>query len=232
MLNFAAIASEVNNEEDKASVDNKNEPSMSVKAMEAVKRSIVSGMLKSFSIYIFNTYSDPKEQSAKYLTLLNAMIASGDVEPGEAHWLRSDYDRMKTLTVASDPYACDPPCASSYLSWYTVMDNLLSDPQVYEWSFREGDNKDDGKTGELNEHEALLVKTYKEAYRAYWQAREAFEKYFKDVNAAVFKQLLLKYGTTIEQVAPSWYRDVARCAGILKNDEKADEAESPAPSEG
>ena len=231
MLNFAAIADVVKSEESKASVDNKPAPSMSVKAMEAVRRSIVSGMLKSFSIYIFNTYADPKEQTAKYLTLLNAMIAAGDVEPSEAHWLRSDYDRLKTITVASDPYALDAPCMSSYLSWYTVMDNLLSDPQVYEWSFREGDNPESGKTGELNEHEALIVKTYKEAYKAYYQARDEFEKYFKDVNAAVFKQLLLKYGTTIEQVAPNWYKDVARCAGVLKDNEPSEEGDA-APVEG
>lgn len=225
MLNFAAIADAFQKDEEQASVDNKTQPSMSVRAMEAVKRSIVSGMLKSFSIWIFNNVPDPKDQKAKFLTLLNAMIASGDVASTEAQWLVDYYERQKTLTVACDELAYDAPCTSSYLSWYTVMDDMLSDPQVYEWSFREGDTEESGKTGELNEHEALLVKTYKAAYRAYCEARDAFEKYFRDVNAAVFKQLLLKYGTTIGQVAPQWYKDVARCAGVLKDD-------TPPPSEG
>ena len=231
MFGFKAIASELAVAEKAAVAENeqKNNSEMSVRAMNAVKRAIISGILRSLCTHLFNTVPDPKDQKAKYMTITNAMLASKDIDAREAKWLGEDYfSSLRHMTICGDEYAEAPCCSYDYLSWYTAIDNLMSDMQVYAWAFdRNSVNSDTGDSG-LNDHEKELVERYQKVQNEYWRAKDEFENYFREVSRKSLQHFLMKYGTVLGQVDPEWYKAIARCAGITNQDEKTEAPEADA----
>lgn len=227
MFNFKAIAEDAAKTaqvvaDNAATVVNKQEgKEMSNAATNAVKRGIVTGIVRSLVAYLFNTEADEKTQRAKTLTVVNAMLADGTIDAYESRWLINDYfPTLRCDQVASDKDACDAPMSSSYCGWWSIISNLLDDPQVGAWSF--GCCGPDGASGEKNQlapHEVELVESYRSIQESYWKARSAFEQYFREVVRKTLVSVLIKYATTFQQVAPTWYNDIARCAGVIKDTE-------------
>lgn len=225
--NFKAIAAEMAKADELAKaivVDEKSalvvnkqddEKEMSARAFNAVRRSIVSGILRSLSMHIFSKWPDPEVQNKKLETVVNAMLSSKDIDAHEASWLLKNYlTDLRCNTVASDPDCLEPCCSYAYLSWWMVMDNLLSDTHVYEWSFDYSDNG----VGSLAPHEKALIENYKHARDEFYRTRSEFEKYFQEVNKKTLNATVTRYATVLQQVDPEWYKAIASSIGLQQSD--------------
>lgn len=188
---------------------------MSASAMDSVRRGIVSGIVKSLAMYLFGHCADQKQAAAKVITVLNAMRSNKDISEDEANWAYDVYyNSLRTLAYASDPECCAPCCSGAYMSWYTVLANLVDDTKVYEWSFNS-----QTESG-LNDHEKEIIQTLRKTTNEYYEARRKFEAYFQEVNKSVLKNTIVKYGTTFQQVAPEWYKMIKSSAGLDQPVEK------------
>ena len=202
-----------------ASVDNKT-PSpkqMSATALESVNRGICCGVIRSLVAWLFNHEAEKDDVRKKVLTFTNAMLSNKDISDYESEYLSEGYiNSLMSLNYAVDPSCSAPCCSDAYLSWYTVISNIIDDTQCWTYSF------DPEKMKTLNEHERAIVTNLKELSEQYYKARDTFENYFREVNKRALARILVKYGTTLSTIAPEWYKDVCRAAGVTTNKEELD----------
>ena len=201
---------------DKEAVDARQlDPSkMSVAALECCKRSVICGIVKSIGLWLFNNTPDIKDAEKKMLTIINAFKSNKDLTPSECDWQYDNYfANLKSARFATDPDCCCPPCSSGYVSWYSVVSNLVDDTSCYEWTFCPSESE------KLTQQENDLVARMRNAREEYYKVRNEFENYFRKVNQQALKSVVLKYGTTFQQIAPDWYKQIKDACGIGQPEE-------------
>lgn len=207
---------------DKDTSSNNNQPDptkMSVTALNCVKRGILCGVVRSLGIWLCNNVPEQKDAKKKMLTFINAIRAANDLTPEECEWQYTTYfSSLQSSRYATDPDCCCEVCSSDYLSWYTVIANLIDDVNCFEWVFTPS------STEPMTEDEKKMVKELRETREAYWHARGQFENYFRKVNQQVLKDVIVKYGTTFQQIAPDWYKSVKSACGLNQPTETVREA--------
>lgn len=197
---------------EEARVDNRVNPEeqMSAAAVLKARCSVIIGIVRSLALYLNQNNIDSDSVEKKITTVINAFAATKDVSAGDLSWIRSTY----VPSLASMRCAIDSECphvassSQAYLYWYTIVGNILDDITVFEYMY------DSGSSGpKLNDNEKSIISSYHEAQRAYHEARSKFEDYFRKVTLTSLREVLLRHGTMLQQVAPDWYKYVSKSAG-------------------
>lgn len=207
-----------------AEVDNKipSPKQMSAEALNAVGRGVCCGIIRSLVQWLYNNNADRDDIRKKIYTFVNAMRSNNDITDYEQEFLSDGYlNSIASMNYAMDADCAAPICSPSYLSWYTIMSNVIDDMKCYEFSF------DGDRFKNLNEHERKLITALREASDKYYTLRNAFEEYFRDVNKRAMANILVKYGTVLSQIAPQWYKDVIAATGVIKHAEDEREEDEP-----
>lgn len=197
---------------DEKQTDNKINPEeqMSAAAVLKARRSVITGIVRSLALYLYQNNIDSDDVDNKITTVINAFASTKDVNVSDLAWMRNCY----VPSLASMRCAIDSECpfvsssSHAYLYWYTIVGNALDDTSVFEYMY---DSENNGP--KLNDNEKSIVSSYREAYKAYHEARCRFEAYFREVIATSLREVLLRHGTMLQQVAPDWYKYVSKSAG-------------------
>lgn len=203
---------------DEKQTDNKVKPDdqMSAAAVLKSRSSVITGIVRSLVLYLYQNNIDSDIVENKITTVLNAFASTKDVQSYDLTWLRNCY----VPSLASMRCAIDSECpyvASSsraYLYWYTIIGNTLDDTSVFEYMYGTEING-----SKLNDNEKSIVSSYREAQKAYHEARRKFEDHFRKVTITALREVLLRHGTMFQQVAPDWYKYVAKSAGCYAGEE-------------
>ena len=199
---------------DNAQVDNtvKPENQMSAAAVLKARRGIVTGIIRSVCMYLYQNNIEAKVVQDKITTILNAFSSTKEIDANDYVWMRDTYiPSLSSLRCAIDsecPYVA--PSSPAYMYWWTIISNILDDTSVFEY-FYEGPEQ--GPTQKLNDNEKAMIESYKQARNAYYSARAKFEEYFRKVTITALREVLLRHGTMFQQVAPDWYKEVSKSAG-------------------
>lgn len=177
---------------------------MSAKMRDSITNSVITGMMHSIAAFLVGSLADKTEAEKKLKVIANAIVAGGDINSNEVDWLTSDYIRS---IQRIDACANMPTCTDAYSSWYMALGALFDEDQVRNKWF---DINQPGYT----EEEVEIVSEYNAAMDAMYKARERFTNYVANLNKFVLNQTLLKYGTTLQQTVPEWYKKVLGCAGV------------------
>lgn len=197
---------------EEARVDNRVNPEeqMSAAAVLKARGSVIIGIVRSLALYLNQNNIDSDSVENKITTVINAFAATKDVSAGDLSWIRNTY----VPSLASMRCAIDSECphvassSQAYLYWYTIVGNILDDITVFEYMY------DSGSSGpKLNDNEKSIISSYHEAQKAYHEARSKFEDYFRKVTLTSLREVLLRHGTMLQQVAPDWYKYVSKSAG-------------------
>ena len=186
---------------------------MSAKMRDSITYSVVTGMMHSIAAFLVGSLSDKSEAEKKLKVVANALVAGGDIPHVEVDWMTSNYIRE---IQRIDAYANMPTCTDSYSSWYMALSALFDEDSVRTKWF---DTNQQGYT----EEEVEIINEYNAAMSAMYKARDRFVNYVANLNKFVLNQMLLKYGTTLQQTVPEWYKRVLSCAGVAA---KPDEPEA------
>lgn len=208
---------------DEASVDNKVKPEdqMSAGAIFRARLSIVTGIVKSLVLYLYQNNTDADVVKDKINAVINAFTASKDIHASDLNWIRDTYvPSLASMRCAIDPESPYVPVSSnSYIYWFTIVKDALDNTSVFNYIYDSESVHD-----KLNDNERALINSYIEAQKAYFKARNEFEEYFRKVISTALKELLLRHGTTLQQIAPKWYGHVSKSAGCFStNSEESDE---------
>jgi len=176
---------------------------MSVTMREAISGGVVTGLMQSIATYLVGTMSDTEEIEKKLKVVANAFVAGKDLRSEDISYMTTDYVRYIRNAQAVENM---PVCCEAYASWYQAISSLFDDDRVRNKWF------DLSATGYTNE-EREIISGYNQAQAEYWKAQNRFTNYVSNLNRFVMNQLLMKYGTTLQQTVPDWYKRILKCAG-------------------
>lgn len=208
---------------DENSVDNKVKPEDQMSAAAIIKSrcSIITGILRSLILYLYQNNIDSDKVTDKINAVVNAFASTKDIPPYDLNWIRNTYlPSLSSMRCAIDS-ECPYVSISSkpYLYWYTIIGNILDDYSIFNYIY---DTNSD-TAPKFNDNEKALIQSYRAAQDAYFEARRKFEDYFRKVTITALRDLLLRHGTTLQQVAPEWYGYVSRSAGCFATESETDE---------
>lgn len=203
---------------DEKQTDNKVKPDdqMSAAAILKARCSVVTGIVRSLVLYLYQNNIDSDTVENKITTVINAFASTKEIQSYDFTWLRNIY----VPSLASMRCAIDSECPyvsisnQAYLYWFTIVGNTLDDTSAFEYMYESENNGP-----KLNDNEKSIVSSYREAQKAYYEARRKFEDYFRKVTIAALREVLLRHGTMFQQVAPDWYKYVSKSAGCDAGEE-------------
>lgn len=184
-------------------------PQISVAAITAAKISVYNGLTNSLANYLYNNNSDKDAIKAKIITVINQFRSANDISVDEQRWLSA----TAAAEIARQSMAMDPECATAigsyaYLSWYSVISNLINNDSLNCYAFS------DSILTSLTEKERAIVTGFRAAREKYYEAESKFREYFREVIIQTLKDAMLRHGTMFAQVAPEWYTMLADSIGI------------------
>lgn len=189
----------------------KPDEQMSAAAVLKARKAIITGIIRSVCVYLYQNNIETKAVSDKVSTILNAFLSTKEISSGDYNWLRDSYlPSLASLRCAIDsecPYVS--PSSFAYMYWWTIISNLLDDTSVFSY-FYEENNPNEPK---MNDNEKAIIQSFSQARDAYYKARNQYEQYFRKVTITALREILLRHGTMFQQVAPNWYKEVAKSAG-------------------
>lgn len=188
---------------------------MSASALEAVQRSVLSGVVKSMAIYCLRNNLEQSKVKAKIVTLVNAMRAAEDISEEDQTWMSTHWLDSIFQNNHQDPSCCCSCYDYATVDWYIILDNICNDQKADEWCF--------GDTDKLSEKESAIVNKLRAARSAYYEAQHDFDEYFRSCTKEAVINVLRKYATTMAQIAPEWYKLASEISGLAKRDYSAEE---------
>ena len=181
---------------------------MSDKMRQSVSYGIINGVVRSIAAYLVSTDSDQDEVVKKLTSVVNAMIASGDLHSFDRDWFTKSVIRDIRTASSVANYNC---CSSDYSLWYTCLTAMFDDDNIRSKWFNVQD-------GGYNPEEMEIISAYNEARSKYYKESSRFCSYISKTNRTVLNSILLKYGTIFQQVVPEWYKKILKCYGAEVSD--------------
>lgn len=192
----------------RANEDEKKDKTVSEEAVKIAERSIRTGLIRSLAVYLFARTGEEKEVHNKIMTFVNALRSNNDIDADEAECMEKFYISLRSLQFAVDPNCAAPVCDDGYGLWYTIISSLFDDKYCSESLYYSADKK------KCTDYEYEIMQAYREAQEAYWKARDAIQQHYRRTLLEAGKRTVLKYATTLNQIAPLWYKTVIKAAGL------------------
>ena len=124
---------------DENSVDNKVKPEDQMSAAAIIKSrcSIITGILRSLVLYLYQNNIDSDKVTDKINAVVNAFASTKDIPPYDLTWIRNTYlpslSSMRCAVDSECPYVAIS--SKPYLYWYTIIGNILDDYSIFNYIY-------------------------------------------------------------------------------------------------
>ena len=172
------------------------------------RRNVMFAILRSIGMYMLRSGSSKEECLKNLKAIVNSLIAGNDVAEEDRDYVTGNYlnSIVTDCSVGGDIYAA--AYTMEYVDTYSIITGAIDYTDTFMWAFDHLDKS------ALEDHERAIIEGYQDAQKAYWEARNKYEEYFRAANKEAAIDLIRKYTTILGQANTKWLDGVSRSLGI------------------
>lgn len=171
---------------------------------QSVNYDAINGIIDSVVCALNARGMSNEDINEKIRALVDTLKSHGDLNENETEWLLNrdyskSYESQRTYEISE--LECDGGRCIYDGYWGIKRSAMSGIACISKWS-------ESLRKQQLNEREQALVENLKEAERAYYNARDAFEKYTWGCAIDAINDLFTKYADDLRKLDNDWYERV------------------------